>query len=183
MDLTIGSFHLPEGRWQGLEELNFWDNAEQERSLLGWLDWQGGNLDLTYKAGWDADLEIKSGSSCQWRVVERTGARFTIELAAFASGGPLEKEEEVLVLPDGTEEAELEANRDEDFWKQNAGLYAVEMVRFGHVWVSVPINVRDVETYTGTGGAAAGPAAGTGVRAADGLLTLRMDFNGRFGIQ
>jgi hypothetical protein len=194
VDLSVGPFHLPEGRWQGLEELNFWDNSEQEKSLLGWLGWQGGMLDVSYKAGIGTKLDQNHRNSCQWRVVERTGAHFTVELAAFASGGPLEKvEEEVLVLPDGTEERV--EKREEDFWKQNAGLYAVETVRFGHVWVSVPINVRDVETY-----ARARVAELLGVRRAPesvllmdsrgqdvmeeckNELTLRMDFNGRFGI-
>lgn len=151
VDLTVGSFHLPGPKWTSLEKMNFWNKEDEDSDdPLSWMrDMnRGGIFDLFYKESREKEPVFMSQFCCDWRVVERAGTRFTVELAVAAGGSALPAEppkEEVLVLPDGTEETQS-APEDES-WKANADVYAVEQVPFGVVMVKVPRNVGDAAVF------------------------------------
>lgn len=153
VELQVGCFHLPGRKWTSLEEMNYWN--KQREGPGGWVDLllnlgRGGCFDLLYHESPESEPEMVSlMSGFDWRVVERDGARFTVELAAAADGKwlwePPKKEEQVLVLEDGTEEVQR-APEDES-WKERAEVYAMEEVPFGRVTVKVPRNAGDAATF------------------------------------
>lgn len=144
--LSLSGFRAPERTWKDLEKLNFWnvEDDEEEVSSIGHC----GSVDVHFKPAEDDDGDSTTLSSAfTWRVIEREGRFFNIELAGFADGQSLHDafdQQPVVVATDGTEErAEPEA----EFWKANAQVYLIEPVPFGTVTVRVPRNAKDPEQY------------------------------------
>ena len=146
--LSVG-FHLKERKWTSLEEVNFWNTKKDGGSPLARLLGEMACMcDLYYKESPDTEAVMTSFCHCNWRVIERDGARFSVELAADESAQLLLREppkSEVVVLPDGTEETIRET--EDESWKANVHVYAMEQVPFGLVRVKVPRNAGDVVAF------------------------------------
>lgn len=144
--LCVSSFRAPERTWQDLEKLNFWnaEDDEEENPSRGHC----GYVDVRFEPAEDADRAATTlSSSFTWRVIERAGRFFNVELAGFADGQSLRDaldQRPVVVSTDGTEER---AAPDAEFWKANAQVYLIEPVPFGTVTVRVPRNAKDPEQY------------------------------------
>jgi len=82
-----------------------------------------------------------------WRVAVRSGRWFTIELFGFNEDLNLLEllGLDQLVPAHGPEESS--PTTDQEFWKQNSQLYAIENIPFGLVSVRAPRNCRDLEAY------------------------------------
>ena len=160
--LELSSIKAPEHSWKDFEHYNFWGEPKGDHFHDTW-DWYyrgAGILDASYALHGPArNMDYSFGGEYVWRVVERDGRWFTIEMAGLAEGrslSDLAKDLPVAVTSDGVEEA---ADPDETFWQNNSEFYLIEQVAFGEVTVRVPRNVRDPEAYAV---ARASALAGTG---------------------
>lgn len=148
----VQSFHRPRAslavlnfkprvrRWTELARASFWEIAPMEEAFP-----DSGVLDVEYSPGAEPERERSFLNDHIWRVAGRDGRFLTVELAAFADGRNFLKEMLGMeVTPDGREER---AERDAEFWKENAQLYLIENVPFGMVTVQVPRNAPDTEAY------------------------------------
>jgi len=138
VELSLHGFLPPERSWRSLEHADYWDLTDQQWDITrhGWVD-----LTLCL----DGRRESPGGGiglGCDWRVLKREGAIFTVELSLLPKGyqPPPATEEEILITADGTEES---ADPDDDFRHHPDMIYIIEDVPFGVVTVEVPRNVRD----------------------------------------
>jgi len=142
--LGLHGFQLPARSWRSMEHLNFWNLSDDDWFVTGaGVDAQF-SLDGLHKPISD----LYCGESC-WRVVQREGPIFTVEISVLPEGKGLPPPaipEQILVTADGTEETTT-AKPEDDYLRTEAMLYVVEDVPFGVVTVKVPRNVRDPEAY------------------------------------
>jgi hypothetical protein len=141
--LEVSSFRPPSGSWKDLENTSYWDLPTEDD---WWPFHKRGFLDFSFFPNHaQAEKEISTGIGDHlWRVATREGRWFTVEMALLSDDYQPEELETLpaLVSPAG-EPLEEEALR----WKEQAELYLIENIPFGTVYVRVPRNARDVETY------------------------------------
>lgn len=154
VQLSVSSWEMPGTKWTDLEQCDFWDPdkgvPEKDLWMPVCLRMKGGDMDVVYQEGPEAKFEMKTGMPVNWKVRERLGQRYLVEMAASMGSclRPPPEEKEVMVLPDGTEEVVQEEKEDPaDWWKGRADIYALEEVPFGKITVCVPRNAGDHLAY------------------------------------
>lgn len=147
--LELACFKLPGRSWRSLEHANYWNLPDNEDAYVS----AAGIVNTTlYLNGMHRPPSLtECGGESSWRVIQREGAIFTLELSILPENGPRPPPAEskpVLVTPDGDNDtAPSEPDPADAFWRENAELYLIEDVPFGIVTVRTPRNVRDPEAY------------------------------------
>ena len=145
--LSLSLIKLRGRMWKDLERADFW-NIEPEYDKFGFptSDDEGG-LEVHFRPARQKAFEQTKLGEVAWRVAQRDGALFTVELTATE----LDREhlneltrEQTAITADGTEER---VARDATFWEKNAELYLIEQVPFGTATIQVPRNSRDPEKH------------------------------------
>lgn len=154
VQLSLNSWKHSGKSWTDLENCDFSDPDKDVNPEEAWMPLcfrsKAGELWLHYQPEPKQKAEPLSRMIANWKVRERDGHRFLVELAATPGEilMPEEVEEEVLVLPDGTEEAAQDDEHDPaDFWKVYSTIYVMEEVPFGKVTVRVPRNAKSHLDY------------------------------------
>lgn len=152
--LSLSSWEHPGKSWTNLEDCDFTDPDKDLNPEDAWMPLcfrsKAGDLWLHYQEGLEMKPVTIPRMIANWKVRERDGHRFLVELAATPGEilMPKEVEEEVLVLPDGTEEAAQDDEHDPtDSWKTHSTIYVMEEVPFGKVTMRVPRNAKSHLDY------------------------------------